>query len=120
MGFGPPVVRVILRRLRTVKKSKATIVFAMVVKKCEPFLGCVAPMLRSRQIPCDGSFRQHKAEPPRGRAFQNQYRRKPAGANQPTTVSGLTMTNASRQRDHVLRKTVQGRDRVRTRSKLLI
>ena len=62
MGFGPPVVRVILRRLRTVKKSKATIAFAMVVKKCEPFLGCVAPMLRSRQIPCDGSFGQHKAE----------------------------------------------------------
>jgi len=35
---------------------------AVVVKKCEPFLGCVASTLRSRQIACDGSLGQHKAE----------------------------------------------------------
>jgi hypothetical protein len=34
----------------------------MVVKKCKPFLGCVAPPLRSRKIACDGPLGQHKAE----------------------------------------------------------
>jgi hypothetical protein len=59
---------------------------AVVVKRCEPFLACVAAPLRSRQI----------GRPPRLRDVQRQYRRKPARC-QPTTVSGLTITNASRQ-----------------------
>ena len=46
--------------------------------------------------------------PPRGRDFQRQYKRKPARC-QPTTVSGLTITSASFQRDQVARKTVQNR-----------
>jgi hypothetical protein len=112
---------------------------AVVMKKCEPFFGCVASTLRSRQIACDGSLRQHKAEflqfsvgprcapvgvllgqaanqcakfrrDPRATAtrpdFQRQYRRKPARC-QPTTVSGFTITKASCQRGHVLRRTVQ-------------
>src|SRR5215472_17308441 len=44
--------------------------------------------------------------PPRGQDFQRQYSRKPARC-QPTTVSGLTITSASFQRDQVIRKTVQ-------------
>jgi hypothetical protein len=35
---------------------------SMVVKKCKPFLGCVAPTLRFRQIARDGPLGQHKAE----------------------------------------------------------
>jgi hypothetical protein len=35
---------------------------AVVVKKCEPFLGCVAAPLRSREIAGDGSLGQDKAE----------------------------------------------------------
>jgi hypothetical protein len=102
---------------------------AVVVKKCEPFLGCVAAPLRSREIAGDGSLGQDKpsfcsspwilgapqpvfswakrqinarssgvilGRPPRRRDVQRQYRRKPARC-QPTTVSGLTITNASRQ-----------------------
>ena len=44
--------------------------------------------------------------PPHGRDFHHQYSRKPVRC-QPTTVSGLTITSASRQRDQVVRKTVQ-------------
>src|SRR5215469_5763607 len=44
--------------------------------------------------------------PPRGRDFQRQYRRKLARC-QPTTVSGLTITSASRQRDQLVRKIIQ-------------
>ncbi len=44
--------------------------------------------------------------PPRRRDFQRQYRRKLARC-QPTTVLGLTITSASRQRDQVLSKIIQ-------------
>jgi hypothetical protein len=44
--------------------------------------------------------------PPRRRDFQRQYKRKPARCPA-TTVSGLTITSASFQRDQVARKIVQ-------------
>jgi hypothetical protein len=51
-----------------------------------------------------------------------QYRRKPVRC-QPTTVSGLAIANASRQRSHVLRETVQksrSRGRSRGRGRFLL
>ena len=50
--------------------------FVVVVKKGKPFLGCVAANPSSRQIACDGSLGQHKAEL---RQFAVDLRCAPAG-----------------------------------------